>query len=138
MVNLTNEPWASQAPTSPTRPARDAASAATPKNSRQRQRAKILKLLRDACGDWVPQPRIAALAAQYNSRILELRRLGFRIPPPRTETVNGRCHTWYRLESGPAEQPPGPVVPADDPPLESTLFPTNAPQRWVATEERSR
>jgi hypothetical protein len=38
-----------------------------------------------------------ACAAQYNARILELRRAGFNIPKPRIETVNGQKHTWYRL-----------------------------------------
>ncbi len=65
------------------------------------QRAKILALLTAAKGGEVPLPAIKALAAQYNSRLLELRRAGFRIPPPRMETINGQRHTWYRLESTP-------------------------------------
>ena len=61
------------------------------------QRAHILRLLIAARGDWVSLPEIMACAAQYNARILELRRMGFNIPKPRMETVNGERHTWYRL-----------------------------------------
>ena len=71
--------------------------------SRGTQRSKILELLIAARGDWVPLPQIMQCAAQYNTRIHELRRMGFRILPPRTKTVAGRKHTWYRIEL--AEKP---------------------------------
>jgi hypothetical protein len=66
------------------------------------QRDKILALLVAARGGEVGLPQIKACAAQYAARICELRRAGFRIPPPRMETVNGRRHSWYRLEPEPA------------------------------------
>jgi hypothetical protein len=68
------------------------------KDSLATQRNRILGLLTAARGAWVPLPQISQCAAQYNARIHELRRMGFRVPPPRTETVNGQRHTWYRLE----------------------------------------
>ena len=72
------------------------------KDSRDTQRDKILDLLISARGDWVPLPKITDCAAQYNARIFELRRLGFRIKN-RTQEVNGAKHSWFRLESGPAQ-----------------------------------
>jgi hypothetical protein len=66
------------------------------------QRAKILAELVSARGDWVPLPKITACAAQYNARVYELRRLGFKIVN-RTRDVDGVRHSWFRLESKPAE-----------------------------------
>jgi hypothetical protein len=60
------------------------------------QRAAILRLLIDARGNWVPLPEIMACAAQYNSRVFELRRLGFNIEN-RTECIDGVRHSWFRL-----------------------------------------
>jgi hypothetical protein len=78
------------------------------------QRAAILRLLIDARGDWVPLPEILALGcAQYNARIFELRRLGFRIES-RTERAGEVRHSWFRLiasltPSAPTPKPePGP------------------------------
>src|ERR1700674_5034183 len=65
--------------------------------TRATQRGEILELLIAARGDWVPLPRITDCAAQYNARIFELRRLGFRIAN-RTKLVNGTKHSWFRLE----------------------------------------
>jgi hypothetical protein len=85
------------------------------KESRSTQRGKILKLLIAARGEWVPLPTIADCAAQYNARIFELRRLGFRIAN-RTQLVNGTKHSWFRLEPRPVTatgpRPRGPVEPA--------------------------
>jgi hypothetical protein len=67
------------------------------KDSRATQRGRILALLIATRGDWVPLPTIADCAAQYNARIFELRRLGFRIAN-RTRIVNGTKHSWFRLE----------------------------------------
>ena len=78
-----------------------------PSGSRLTQRSKMLALLLAAQGGEVPLPQIRLVASQYNARIHELRCLGFRIPPPRVEVVNGQRHTWYRLDSGP---PPAAVV----------------------------
>lgn len=64
---------------------------------RKTQSAAVLRLLIDAHGSWVPLPQILALGiAQYNARILELRRLSFNIEN-RTERVNGARHSWFRL-----------------------------------------
>ena len=68
---------------------------------RATQRGRILELLSATRGAWVPLPKIAACAAQYNARIFELRHLGFRIPPPRIQLVGGKKHSWYRLEPTP-------------------------------------
>jgi hypothetical protein len=70
------------------------------KGARATQRGEILGLLIAARGDWVPLPRIADCAAQYNARIFELRRLGFCIKN-RTQGVNGARHSWFRLEPKP-------------------------------------
>lgn len=75
------------------------------------QRARILRLLIDAHGAWVPLPEIMACAAQYNARVLELRRLGFAIEN-KTECVNGARHSWFRLVSSPVAPKPEPVKPA--------------------------
>ena len=71
-------------------------------SSRATQRGEILGLLIAARGDWVPLPKITECAAQYNARIFELRRLGFRITN-RTREVSGQRHSWFRLESSPAD-----------------------------------
>jgi hypothetical protein len=64
---------------------------------RKTQSAALLRLLIDAHGSWVPLPEILALGiAQYNARILELRRRGFAIEN-KTERVNGARHSWFRL-----------------------------------------
>jgi len=64
---------------------------------RKTQSAALLRLLIDAHGSWVPLPEILALGiAQYNARILELRRLGFVIEN-KTERINGARRSWFRL-----------------------------------------
>jgi hypothetical protein len=63
---------------------------------------KVLGVLREANGDWVPLPKIAACALQYGARILTLRRRGYRIVN-KTEYVNGVRHSWFRLETGPVK-----------------------------------
>ncbi len=70
-------------------------------SSRAGQRSRILGVLIAAHGTWVPLPEIIECAAQYNARIFELRRLGFRIAN-RTREVDGRRCSWFRLESRPA------------------------------------
>ena len=63
--------------------------------SRHTQRSEILGLLLEARG-WVPLPDIVALAAQYNARIFELRRLEFAI-----ENKRDGEHSWFRGVTGP-------------------------------------
>lgn len=77
------------------------------------QRGRILRLLLEARGDWVPLPAIVALAAQYSARIFELRRRGFRIEN-RTQKVGDSRHSWFRLELGPK-----PGLGVSDRPVES-------------------
>ena len=75
--------------------------------SHSSQRERILALLTSARGGWVPLPKIAACAAQYNARVYELRRLGSKIVN-RTRDVEGVRHSWFRLESeSPDFRPPG-------------------------------
>jgi len=97
------------------------------------QREQILNLLFSARGGWVPLPKIAACAAQYNARVLELRRLGYRIAN-RTQDVNGVRHSWFRLESGPS---PAVIAKSAASFTETTpLFSAgNIPERWADPEE---
>jgi hypothetical protein len=71
-------------------------------NSHATQRGQILSVLSAAGGGWVSLPKITECAAQYNARIFELRRLGFRITN-RIREVEGRRRSWFRLESGPPD-----------------------------------
>ena len=71
-------------------------------SGRSTQRAAILHLLIAARGEWVPLPQISACAAQYNARIYELRRLGFRIVNKKKD-VDGVRHSWFRLASSPIQ-----------------------------------
>jgi hypothetical protein len=70
--------------------------------SRASQRERILELLLAARGNWVSLPQVQACAAQYNARVFELRRLGYRITN-RTREDQGKRHSWFRLESIPAD-----------------------------------
>jgi hypothetical protein len=78
------------------------------KDSRSTQRDQLLALfLHDR---EVPLPEILAFGiAQYNARIFELRRLGFRIKN-RTKEINGVKHSWFRLVQKP-EQSAGSAQP---------------------------
>jgi hypothetical protein len=77
-------------------------STTTAPESSSTQRGRILGVLIAAKGDWVPLPRIAELAAQYNARIFECRRLGFKILN-RTAERDGERRSWFRLISGPPQ-----------------------------------
>ena len=68
------------------------------------QRGEILALLVKARGEWVGLPEIMQCAAQYNARVFELRRLGFKIEN-RTETVEGERHSWFRLLPSTSDKP---------------------------------
>lgn len=71
------------------------------------QRERLLRLLEENCGEWVPLPRILELRiAQYSARILELRRelepKGWRIEN-RTRRVDGAVRSWFRLVPPPEQ-----------------------------------
>ncbi len=106
------------------------------KGARENQRAAILTLLMAAHGDWVPLPQILALGiAQYNARIYELRRLGFRITN-RIEEVDGIRRSWYRLESGVPNDRLQSRPPALATPPRLLLFPNLQPARvWQGPGE---
>ena len=64
--------------------------------SRTTQRQRILQLLQEREGQWVPLYEILPLAAQYSARIHELRTAGYEIRN-RIEHRNGTVHTWFML-----------------------------------------
>jgi hypothetical protein len=74
----------------------------TAPESSSSQRARILGRLIAAHGAEVPLSEISSLAAQYNSRIWSLRKLGFKIEN-RVEEVDGVRRSWFRLVSSPAQ-----------------------------------
>jgi hypothetical protein len=69
------------------------------KSKRQPQRDKVLGELVAARGGWVSVLRPAAHSLQYQSRLQELRKMGFAISTARVEVVDGQHRTWYRLEN---------------------------------------
>ena len=69
--------------------------------TRANQCSQILGLLISARGDWVPLLTIRDCAVQYNARIFELRRQGFRIENKIRE-VDGVRRSWFRLKSVPS------------------------------------
>jgi hypothetical protein len=72
------------------------------------QRSRILRLLIDARGEWVPLPEIMACAAQYNARVYELRRLGFDVKnKTETDSATGVRHSWFRLAKSSSAEPAG-------------------------------
>jgi len=73
----------------------------TQDNSRKTQCARILRLLIEARGSWVPSPEIADCALQYNARLFELRRLGFVIENKTETDEAGVRRSWFRLVSSP-------------------------------------
>ena len=64
--------------------------------SRGSQRERIFRLLQSRAGQWVPLYEITPLAAQYNTRIKELRERGH-IIDNHTRHVDGVVHSWFRL-----------------------------------------
>jgi hypothetical protein len=117
------------------------------------QAQHILDLLIAAEGAEVPLAEIMVCAAQYNFCIHGLRKRGYKIVN-RTETRNGVRHSWYRLESSPADltprtpepaparkksgrvEPPSTSLPAPQPAQTLSLFPempapATPPQRSV-------
>jgi helix-turn-helix protein len=69
-------------------------------NHKLTQRDRLLRLLAEAKGAWVPLPAILALnIAQFGARILELRRAGHIIEnhTEKEKLGYGGIHSWYRL-----------------------------------------
>ncbi len=64
--------------------------------NRDNQHDRILRLLQSRAGQWVPLYEITPLAAQYNTRIRELRQRGH-IIDNHTRHVDGVVHSWFRL-----------------------------------------
>ena len=107
-----------------------------PTNSRTTQRTKVLRLLIDAHGGWVPAPELASVGGlQFQTRIHEIRHKLRLTVENRKEYRNGQQHSWYRLTTGSTttlavepqpghESEPGPV----------TLFGDLRP--WRDPEER--
>ena len=99
--------------------------------ARATQRGRILRLLIEARGSWVSLPEILALGIEYNSRIFELRGLGFRIENRRRQ----HC-SEFRLVPGPAASAPEAepkqcsINPADTAEV-GWLFPDDAPPRHL-------
>src|SRR5579859_6197946 len=82
-------------------------------HSAKTQRARILRLLIDAHGAWVPLLLILELhISQFGARIFELRRLGFQIENKTERDDSGVVHSWYRLVSN----APNAETPKSDPP----------------------
>lgn len=78
-------------------------------SDRKTQRARLLNVLVEAHGEWVPLPEILSLGiAQFGARILELRRTGFKIENRTERDDAGAIHSWYRLVSGLASLPTKP------------------------------
>jgi hypothetical protein len=74
------------------------------------QRTRILRLLIEARGAWVPLPEILALGiAQYGNR---------------TETIDGKRHSWFRLLRTASDTPKPQAVPLapSRPTTPETLF----------------
>lgn len=83
------------------------------------QSERILGILKAAAGSWVPLPEIQACAAQYNARVFELRRRGFRIEN-RTALVGESRHSWFRLLPGDTRFNPSPkAAPPEQPSWEN-------------------
>jgi hypothetical protein len=73
-----------------------------PGGATKTQRDRILSVLIQARGAWVPLTEILPIAAQYGARIFELRKkLNFNIEN-RTQEVNGVRHSWFRLVPRPS------------------------------------
>ncbi len=65
------------------------------------QRARILQLLAESRGEWVPAVELSKISLQYNARVKEIRAAGHEVES-RVERVrtNGRSfvkHSWFRL-----------------------------------------
>jgi hypothetical protein len=66
------------------------------------QRGRILSLLFERRGTWVPAPELARIALQYASRIYDIRKEGF-VVENHVERSNGQVHGAYMLIGCPEE-----------------------------------
>lgn len=60
------------------------------------QRGRILQLLKENSGCWVPSHQLASIALQYGARIYELRKQGYKIDN-KMQDVNGKTYGAFRL-----------------------------------------
>lgn len=114
------------------------------------QTERIVALLRERRGQWVPLTDVLALRiSQYSARIFQARHeLGLNIEN-RVEIVNGEKHSWFRLVED-REPAPVPAVtrPSSTRPvltsaekrsiqgLQTTLPLQDLPQVWIDPEEQ--
>jgi hypothetical protein len=61
------------------------------------QQQKILHLLLDAHGRWVPAPALAAISLQYSARVRELRLDGCNIENRVVRGRDGAKHGYFRI-----------------------------------------
>jgi len=63
----------------------------------RQQREKIKALFESRPGDWIPLPEIQPYAAQYGTRIFELKRPPYSMNIVNmTKRVDGIKHSWYK------------------------------------------
>ena len=106
-------------------------------SQRKTQRDRILDVLTNAHGEWVPLPTILELKiSQFGARIKEARALGHQIEN-KTETVNGIVHSWYRLVSEPRTAQ-GSTPPESTSPAPASLLSTTAPASTMLAWETGR
>ena len=60
------------------------------------QAERILKLLQERAGEWIPVYELAGITLQYSARVYTLRQMGHRIEN-KTERIRGAVHSWFRL-----------------------------------------
>lgn len=74
------------------------------------QTLRILDLLMEMRGFWVPMPELAkeasptrcGIGVAVHSRIADVRRMGFSVEH-KNEWVDGQCHSFYRIDLAPGE-----------------------------------
>jgi hypothetical protein len=94
------------------------------------QRARILALLIRAGAGEVPLSAILDLRiSQYSARILELRRLGFKIDNRKQRQDDGTVHSWFKLIAGPEVIPP--AAPTKASPLPATPERLETSKQWI-------
>jgi hypothetical protein len=100
--------------------------------NRPSQTARIVALLRNRSPNWVGLPEILELRiSQYSARIHQARHeWGVQIEN-RTETINGKKHSWFRLiEPTPELSRRSDGVTTAKPEVPGSLFGDLAPERY--------